>query len=60
MNTILNVTVTLPRTPNNQLDTANMTIEAESTEPADYCLFLSPLVGILNDIRLSENGFKDA
>lgn len=60
MNTILNVTVTLPRTQNNQLDTAHMTVETESTETADYCMFLSPLVGILNDIRLSETGFKGA
>lgn len=57
---IKNITITLPRTPNNQLDTSGATVQADSTESADYCMFLSPLVAILNDIRLSETEFKGA
>lgn len=55
---ISTVTITLPRTPNNQLDTSSATVQAASTESADYRVFLGPLVAILNDIRLSETGLK--
>lgn len=55
---IRNITITLPRTQNNQLDTSGATVQAERVESADYCVFLGPLVAILNDIRLSETGLK--
>lgn len=52
------VTITLPRTPDNKLNTTDIAIQTENAEPADYCMFLNPLVAILNDIRLT--GFKGA
>lgn len=58
---INNVTVTLPRTLNNQLDTSQVTIQAQNVKETDICLFLNPLVAFLNDIHMSERtGFKDA
>lgn len=55
---IRNITITLPRTQNNQLDISGAVVQANSTETADYCMFLNPLVAILNDIRLTEMGLK--